>query len=93
MRHILIFSLLVMLSCSKDDTSCSNFNLVTESTEKSARDKCNGLANSYPEWKVITSQPIGCLTSSELIEAKKAESSVIKTACSGITFTIRTVVK
>jgi hypothetical protein len=43
--------------------------------------------------KVIASESVGCLTSDELKQAKKAESTVTKTYCQGVTYTIRVTVK
>ena len=92
MKYILILITTLLLSCSKDD-SCKNYLLVTESSAESASDKCSGLANSHPEFEIISSQSIGCLTSDELKEARKAESTITKTYCPGVTYTIRVTVK
>ena len=91
MKHIFIF-IIFLLSCTKDE-QCKNYNLVTESSENSARQKCNGVANNHPEFKIISTNPIGCLTNEQLTNAKKGESSVNKPYCSGVSFTVRTVIR
>jgi len=93
MKHILIL-IIFLLSCAKEETQrCTPYNLVTESSEDSARQKCKGLAGSHPVFKVITSNYIGCLTPSEYQQAKKGESSVTKQYCSGVSYTIRVTLK
>lgn len=93
MKSVLIFIFaLTIFSCTKDD-KCRNYSLVTESNESEARYLCQGLANNYPAFKILSSQPIGCLTASELKSAKKGESSVTKNACNGVTFTVRTIIR
>ncbi|MBK8855416.1 MAG: hypothetical protein IPN10_15290 [Saprospiraceae bacterium] len=74
MKFILILITTLLLSCTDD--KCKNYNLVTESSIDSASDKCDGLANSHPEMKVISSKSVGCLTNDELKEAKKAQTTV-----------------
>lgn len=93
MKYILILTIALFLSCSKEDDQCKFYSLVTESSFNSANDKCSGLANSHPQMKVIESKQIGCLTQSELIEAKKAESTITKTLCFGVTYQIKVSVK
>ncbi|MFZ1786685.1 MAG: hypothetical protein WAT92_00175 [Saprospiraceae bacterium] len=93
MKHILILSFILILSCTKEDTSCRNYNLVIESSENSARQKCNGLANSHPEFKTIESKLIGCLTNDKLKEAKKSESTTTKIYCDGVSFQIKVSIK
>ena len=77
MVRVLIFSMILILGCTKEEIKCTPYNLVTESSENSARQKCNGIANSHPEFKVISSNYVGCLTKDEYIQSKKGESSVI----------------
>jgi len=93
MKQVLFPLIILILGCEKEPVKCISYNLVTESSEDSARKKCNGLANSHPTFKVISSNYVGCLTKDEYIQAKKGESIVTKTSCTGVTFTIRTVLK
>lgn len=90
MKHILIF--LIFFSCAKVDP-CINYNLVTESSENSARQKCNGLANSHPEFKVISSNYVGCLTQDEYNIAKRGESVTVRRYCNGVDYAIRVTLK
>ena len=91
MKHIFIF-ITLLFSCTKED-ACKNYNLVTESSFDSARQKCNGLAGNYPEFKTIETKPIGCLTLGQLTIAKKGESSETKFYCIGVSYTVRTVIR
>lgn len=91
MKYILILGIF-LISCTKEE-QCKMSYLVTESSEASARDKCNGLANSHPTFKVITSQYIGCFTPKELKEAQKANKTVTNQICPGISFQVKTTVK
>jgi len=94
MKQVLIFLMFIVLGCEKEPVvKCTPYNLVTESSEDSARQKCNGLANSHPTFKVLSSVYVGCLTPDELIQARKGESSVIKTYCNGVSYTIRITLK
>lgn len=95
MKLTIFILTLFIFSCSKDDTKdqCRNYSLVTESNESEARDKCDGLANSYPAFKVLSTVSIGCLTAEELIISKKSESSVTKNACNGVPFTVKVSIK
>ena len=87
MIKYLIFAC-VLIGCTKDE-KCQNYYLLTESNEKEARYKCQGLANSYPQFNIIDKKPIGCLTSAELTQAKKATTIITKQMCSGVSFTIK----
>ncbi len=93
MKNLILLFALTLFACTKEKESCRNYNLVTESNEKEAYYKCQGLANNYPAFNVISSQPIGCLTSSELKTAKKVESSVTQNACNGVSYTARIVIR
>ena len=92
MKFILILITVLLFSCSKEE-QCKHYLLVTESSEDSARQKCNGIANSHPTFKTIHSQSIGCLTSTELKEARKGESTTTQTYCQGVTFQIKVTIK
>lgn len=92
MKYTIILITALFFSCSKEE-QCKFYILVTESTFDSAKDKCNGLANSHPEIKIIGSESAGCLTSEELIQAKKAETTITKQYCNGVTYTIKTVIR
>lgn len=86
-----IVIILSFFSCSKEQ--CKPYNLVTETNEKEAKSKCNGLANNYPSFTIISSQPIGCLTEKELLDAKKGESFVTRDVCNGVIMTVKITVK
>ena len=90
MKHILIF--LIFISCAKVDP-CKSYNLVTETSENSARQKCNGVANSHPEFKVISSEYVGCLTQDEYNIAKRGESVTVRRYCNGVDYTIKVTLK
>jgi hypothetical protein len=92
MKLTIFIFLLACLSCSEDN-QCKNYFLVTESSERSARDKCQGLANSHPELREISRQSVGCLTESEVREVRKGESTITQNACSGVSFTMQVRVK
>ena len=93
MKHILIFLLFIFVSCEKEQERCIIYNLVTESSENSARQKCNGVANSHPEFKVITSNFVGCLTQDEYNTARRGESVTTKQYCNGVSYTIKVTLK
>jgi len=92
MKYILILITAILFSCSKEE-QCKHYLLVTESSEDSARQKCNGLANSHPEFKVISSNYVGCLTKDEYIQAKKGESQVTRSYCNGVSYTVKITLK
>ena len=75
--------------CSKESEQCQTYYLLTESNEKEARYKCQGLANNYPQYNTVSKVLIGCLTSKEFSDAKSATTSVTKNMCSGVPFTVR----
>lgn len=93
MKHILILAMILILGCTKEEIKCTPYNLVTESSENSARQKCNGLANSHPEFKVISSNYVGCLTKDEYTQARKGESQITRNYCNGVSYTIKITLK
>ena len=93
MKHILILAIILILGCTKEEIKCTPYNLVTESSEISARQKCNGIANSHPEFKVISSNYVGCLTNDEYNQAKKGESQITRNYCNGVSYTVKTTLK
>jgi hypothetical protein len=93
MKAVIFFSFVVFFSSCAKEEKCQYYSLITESNEENARDKCQGLANNYPAFEVLTMVLLGCLTSDELNAAKKSESSVTKNACNGVPFTVKVTVK
>lgn len=93
MVRVLFFLVILILGCEKEPIRCTPYNLVTESSEDSARQKCNGLANSHPTFKVISSNYVGCLTPDELTNARKGESSYTGLYCNGVTYTVKITLK
>jgi hypothetical protein len=89
MRTILILAIILTLGCAKQEETCTPYNLVIESSQDSAEDKCDGLANSHPTFKVISSTYVGCLTQIEYEQARKAESTNTMIYCTGVYFTIK----
>ncbi|MFZ1749422.1 MAG: hypothetical protein WAU01_04500 [Saprospiraceae bacterium] len=89
MKYLIFVISIFMFSCSEDE-SCKQYSLITESNEKEADYKCDGLANNYPAFEIISKKSLGCLTTEELNIAKKTLSSVTKNYCNGVTFTVRT---
>jgi hypothetical protein len=89
MKYLIFVFSLIFFSCSQDE-SCIPYSLISESNEKEADYKCDGLANNYPAFEIISKKSIGCLTKDELEIAKKTLSSVTKNYCNGVTFTVRT---
>jgi len=87
MKYIIILFALIFAACSKDE--CQTCKLVTESNVYEAQLKCDGLANNYPAFETLSSENLGCLDSTERTQAKKGESTVNKTECSGVTSTVR----
>lgn len=90
MKYSILFVFFMMMACSDNDDDCKNHFLVTESSEKEARLKCEGRANNHPKFDVISRVLIGCLNKKELEASKKSVSSTTQNACSGVTFTVRT---
>jgi hypothetical protein len=91
---ILIISLMliIMASCTKQP-ECKNYQLFIESTEQSAKDKCQGLANSHPQWKVIEVRVLPCLTEDELLIAQSTGRTVRQLYCPNVWFEVRTSVR
>ena len=93
MKQILILAIILILGCTKEETKCTPYNLVTESSENSARQKCGGLANSHPEFKEISKIYVGCLTKDEYTQSKKGESQVTQQYCPGVSYTVKITLK
>jgi hypothetical protein len=91
---LLIISLMlaIMASCTKEP-ECKNYQLFIESTEQSAKDKCQGLANSHPQWKVIEVRVLPCLTEDELLIAQSTGRTVRQLYCPNVWFEVRTSVR
>ena len=90
MRFSIILFLFLFYSCSDNDNDCNVHFLVTESSEKEARYKCEGLANSHPKFEVISRISLGCITKDELATARKNTTSKNREICPGVSYTIRT---
>ena len=84
MKSFLFLAALLLFSCSKEDDSCTEYFMITESNKDEALDKCSGYANSYPKMTVISKQSIGCLTSSELKSARVAEKTTSVEVCTNV---------
>ena len=83
--------LVIMTSCTKEP--CKNYQLFIESTEQSAKDKCQGLANSHPQWKVIEVRVLPCLTEDELLIAQSTGRTVRQLYCPNVWFEVRTIIR
>lgn len=90
MKNLLFLSLIFLFSCSKED-ECKNCMLLTESNHKEASNKCDELANNYPAFEILNSQPVDKLCGSEIESTRKlVENSSTMELCIGVTFTVRT---
>lgn len=91
-------SLLLLSSCSKESTKeedCKDYQMFVTSSEESARDKCRGLANNHPTFKVVQVLFLPCLKP-ELLQvyidgAKKRDR--VQQFCIGVDFEIKTIIK
>ena len=78
-----------LFSCTPE--KCAICEAITESNFKEAQNKCQGLANNYPDYDLISNTSLGTICPDDLKAVRLAyEKSVTKTACTGITYTVRT---
>lgn len=92
MRILIAILVMMTFGCTKQE-QCYEALLVVTSSEDSARQKCKGLANSHPEFKIISSKIIGCYSPKEIREAERANNTITKSMCAGVDFQIVTRVK
>ena len=92
---ILAFCFLAFLSsCTKEvKEDCKDYQMFIESTEESAKNKCRGLANNHPEWKVIEVRVLPCLTEDQLFIAQATGRVTTLLYCPNVWFEIRTTIK
>jgi hypothetical protein len=91
MKNLLIFGFLAFLlsACSKE--RCQTCKIVTESSFEEANRKCEGSANSHPQFKVVGTTNLGELCGDEIEQVKaNAATSSDTQLCPGVIYTIRT---
>lgn len=89
-ENLLFLYLIFFFSCSKEN-DCQYCTIITESNYKEASNKCNGLANNYPAFEIINSQPFDELCGSEIESGRKLlENSTLMSLCDGVTYIVRT---
>lgn len=92
MKYLIVAAIIFIIGCAKEE-KCTNRYLVIQTSERSASDKCNGLANSHPEYVTISETLIGCMDSEELNQAKRSTTTVTKSMCNGVTFEVKQIIK
>ncbi len=93
MKKLMFIVLFGMLfSCSKED--CKNYEAVVESNSEAAFDKCDGFANSYPAFQVLSKRDLGCLLDDEVAKLRSTtENSSSVPVCTGVTATTKTTIR